>query len=193
MIGEVLIFLRDHLNAYLNAQSVLARGGDTGEDKIVFVDGDKMDSITFKLGAVSTLLINVEEDNTLRPADPFTVVSTDGTHRKAKPEIRMNLYVLFVARFKQYEQGLNYLSQIIQHFQTHRVLDQHNAPEMSDRIEQLNMELITLPFSEQNEMWNALRTTCHPSVLYKVKMIVFRDIDAAVMPGIKEKDLRMSP
>jgi len=193
MIGDVLIFLRDHLNAYLNAQSVLSPGGDTGEDKVVFVDGEKMDPITFKLGAVSTLLINVEEDNTLRPADPFTVVSADGTHHKAKPEIRMNLYVLFVARFKQYEQGLNYLSQIIQHFQTHRVLDQHNAPEISDRIEQLNMELITLPFSEQNEMWNALRTTYHPSVLYKVKMIVFRDIDATVMPGIKEKDLRMSP
>jgi len=50
-----------------------------------------------------------------------------------------------------------------------------------------------LPFSEQNEMWNALRTIYHPSVLYKVKMIVFRDIDAAVMPGIKEKDLRLSP
>jgi len=193
MIGEVLIFLRDHLNAHLNAQSVLTPGGDTGEDKVVFIDGDKMDPITFKLGAVSTLLINVEEDNTLRPADPFTVVSADGTHRKAKPEIRMNLYVLFVARFKQYEQGLSYLSQIIQHFQTHRVLNPHNAPEMSDRIEQLNMELITLPFSEQNEMWNALRTTYHPSVLYKVKMIVFRDIDAAVMPSIKEKDLRMSP
>jgi hypothetical protein len=193
MIGDVLIFLRDHLNGYLNAQSVMTPGGDTGEDKVVFVDGEKMDPITFKLGAVSTLLINVEEDNTLRPADPFAVVAADGTHRKAKPEIRMNLYVLFVARFKQYEQGLNYLSQIIQHFQTHRVLDQHNAPEMNDRIEQLNMELITLPFSEQNEMWNALRTTYHPSVLYKVKMIVFRDIDATVMPGIKEKDLRMSP
>jgi hypothetical protein len=193
MIGEVLVFLRDHLNAYLNASSVLTPGGDTGEDKVVFVDGEKMDPITFKLGAVSTLLINVEEDNTLRLSDPFTVVSADGSHRKAKPEIRMNLYVLFVARFKQYEQGLRYLSQIIQHFQTHRVLNQHNAPEMSDRIEQLNMELITLPFSEQNEMWNALRTTYHPSVLYKVKMIVFRDVDAAVMPEIKEKDLRMSP
>ena len=76
MIGDVLIFLRDHLNTYLNAKSVQAPGGDTGEDKVVFVDGEKMDPITF---------------------------------------------------------------------------------------------------------------------LYKVKMIVFRDIDAAVTPGIKEKDLRMSP
>jgi hypothetical protein len=64
---------------------------------------------------------------------------------------------------------------------------------MSQRIEQLIMELITLPFSEQNEMWNALRTTYHPSVLYKVKLVVFRDKDAAPMPEIREKDLRISP
>ncbi len=114
MIGDVLIFLRDHLNTYLNAKSVQAPGGDTGEDKVVFVDGEKMDPITFKLDAVSILLINVEEDNTLRPADPFMAMSADGTHHKANPEIRM-------------------------------------------------------------------------------KMIVFRDIDAAVTPGIKEKDFRMSP
>jgi hypothetical protein len=191
MIDKVLIFLRDHLNAYLNAISGLTPG-DSGEPKVVFIDGDKMDPITFKLGAVSALLINIEEENAIRPADPYSAVSADGTHRKAQPEIRMNLYVLFVARFKHYEQGLSYLSQIIQHFQTYRQLTHHNAPEMSDDIEQLIMELTTLPFSEQNEMWNALRTTYHPSVLYKVKMVVFRDEDIFTKPEIMKKDLRIS-
>lgn len=191
MINEVLIFLRDHLNAYLNAKSGLTPG-ESGEDKVVFVDGEKMDPITFKLGAVSALLINIEEENTLRPADLYTAVSANGTRRKVQPDVRMNLYVLFVARFKQYEQGLSYLSRIIQHFQNHRLLNHHNAPELSEKIEQLIVELITLPFSEQNEMWNSLRTTYHPSVLYKVKMVVFRDEDATTMTEIKESALRTS-
>jgi hypothetical protein len=192
MISEVLIFLRNHLDAYLKAKSGLT-AGDPGEPKVVFVDGEKMDPITFKLGAVSALLINIEEENTLRPADPYTRVAADGTRRKVNPDIRMSLYVLFVARFKQYEQGLRYLSQIIQHFQKHRVLNHQNAPELSEEIEQLIMELTALSFSEQNEMWNALRTTYHPSVLYKVKMVVFRDEDAITMTEIKEKSLRISP
>ncbi len=192
MLRDVLLFLKNHLNAYFQILS----GGTpeaTVEDKVVFIDGGNMDPITFQLGAVSALLINIEEENTLRTPDPYTRVSPDGTRQKVQPEIRLNLYVLFVARFQQYEDALRYLSLIIQYFQNHRVLNHQNAPELSDTIEQLVMELITLPFSEQNEVWNSLRATYHPSVLYKVKMVVFKDEDAVTMPTITEKILRISP
>jgi hypothetical protein len=35
-------------------------------------------------------------------------MAPDGTRYKIQPEIRLNLYVLFVARFKQYEDALHY-------------------------------------------------------------------------------------
>ncbi len=163
---------------------------ESEEDKVVFVDGEKMDPISFKLGAVSVLLINIEEENTLRAADPYVRVSAEGAFQRVQPEIRINLYVLFIARFKQYEQGLTYLSLIIKYFQNHRLLDHHNAPELSDKIDHLIIELITLPFSEQNEVWNSLRTTYYPSVLYKVKMLVFRDEDAVPTTEVQEKDIK---
>jgi hypothetical protein len=191
MIHDVLLFLRNHLNAYLRTQS----GGsldEMGEEKVVFLDGEKMDPVTFKLGAVSVLLINIQEDSTLRAPDLYTRVSPNGTRQQVQPEIKMNLYVLFVARFKQYEDALRYLSLIIHYFQHHRVLTHQNAPELSDDIEQLIMELSTLSFAEQNEVWNALRTTYHPSVLYKVKMVVFRDEAAMEAPKVEEKALRIS-
>ena len=191
MISEVLIFLKNHLNAHLNVSSVLSSGEST-EDRVVFLDGEKMDPVTFKLGAISALLINVEQENTLRSPDPYTAVSADGTQRKVQPDIRLNLYVLFVARFKQYEQGLSYLSRIIQHFQNHRVFDNHNAPELNENVERLVIELVTLPFSEQNELWNSLRTTYHPSVLYKVKMVTLRDEEAMPTAEIKESTLLIS-
>ena len=190
MISDTLVFLKNQLNTYLKSISGI-KPDESWEDKVVFLDGEKMDPVSFKLGAVTVLLVNLERENTLRAADPYTRTLVDGSLQKVRPEIRLNLYVLFVARFKQYEQGLSYLSAIIKYFQSHQLLNQQNAPELDESIEQLSIELITLPFSEQNEVWSALRTTYHPSVLYKVKMLVFRDEEAGAVSEVKEKILRV--
>jgi hypothetical protein len=192
MISESLIFLRDHLNEHLSAQAGPIVE-ESGEEKVVFLDGEKFDPISFKLGAVTTLLMNIEEERTLRAADPYVRITEDGARQRAQPDIRLNLYVLFVARFKKYEQGLSYLSRIIAHFQAHRVLDHETAPALSDRIDKLIMELMTLTLAEQNEVWNALRTTYHPSVLYRVKMIAFRDDAAPRTAEVQEKGISTAP
>ena len=192
MIGEALIFLKHHLNERLTAQAGGAPS-ESLEDKVVFVDGERMDPITFKLGAITTLLINVEEEKVLRDADPYARVDASGAPLRTQPTLRLNLYVLFVARFKQYEHGLDYLGRIIQHFQSHKILDHQSAPALDDRIAKLIMELQTLAFSEQNEVWNALRTTYHPSVLYRVKLVAFSDPDAARVPVIRSGVAGVSP
>lgn len=185
MISQVLVFLKQRLNDDLKAKSGwMPDEPSVGEDKVVFVDSEQMDPIIFKLGAVSLLLINVEEDNLSRAPDPYSRIAPDGTRQSVKPDIRLNLYVLFVARFKQYDISLSYLSFVIQFFQNHRVINSHDAPDLSERIEQLSIELITLPFAEQSEIWNALRTSYHPSVLYKVKTVVFSDEDIVPTPVI---------
>lgn len=191
MIREALTFLKDHLNGHLSAQSGLSLGEI--EDRVVFLDGEKIDPITFKLGAITCLMINVEEEKTLRAADPYVRVDANGTRQRVQPDIRINLYVLFVARFSQYEQGLSYLSRIIEHFQIHRVFDHNNSPELSERIERLILELQTQSFSEQNEIWNALRTTYHPSMLYRVRMLVLRDDIAAATPAVSDKEVAITP
>lgn len=191
MIRDALIFLKNHLNGHLSAQSGLSVGEI--EDRVVFLDGEKLDPISFKLGAITCLMINVEEERTLRAADPYVRVISDGTHQRVQPDIRINLYVLFIARFSQYEQGLSYLSRIIEHFQTHRVFDHTNSPELSTRIERLIMELTTQSFAEQNEIWNALRTTYHPSMLYRVRMLVVRDDAAVAKPAVGDKEMAVTP
>lgn len=191
MLNDVLVFLKNHLNTHLSS-AANATDAATAEEMVVFVDGEKIDPITFKLGAVTALLINVEEENTLRSPDPYLGITANGNKLKVNPEIRMNLFVLFVARFKQYELGLSYLSDIIRYFQNHRVFDHGSAPELSEDVDKLVLELVTLPFAEQNEIWNALRTTYLPSVLYKVKMVVFRDEDSRLSPEVSDKALRTS-
>ena len=189
MISEALVFLKNRLNTHLKS----SRSPDESqEEPVVFLDGQNMEPVTFKLGAVSVLLINIEEETTLRPPDRFQRSAPDGTSQKIQPDIRLNLYVLFVARYRQYEESLRYLSLIIRYFQQQRLFNHHNAPELGEDIEQLVLELITLPFSEQNEVWSSLRVTYLPSLLYKVKMVVFKDEAAISLPEVAEKRLRLA-
>jgi hypothetical protein len=177
VISDALVFLRKHLDDHLR----MVLGGSQDEpsgDKVVFVDGDQMDPISFKLGAVTVLLINLEEERVLRGPDLHVRRSADGHAQRVQPDIRLILHVLFVARFKQYEFAWRHLSKVIEHLQSVRVFDAGVAPELPAGIEKLVVELVTLNFAEQNEVWNALRTTHHPSVLYRVKLITFRDQQA---------------
>jgi hypothetical protein len=191
MIGEVLVFLRDRLNDYIQAMSG-APTPDAAEDQVLLIDGEKMDPIEFRLGAITALLINIEQETTQRNADPYRVTAADGTPQRVQPEVRLNLYVLFVSRYKVYEQGLDGLSKVIRCFQTHRVFDHDNAPALSANVEKLVLELVTLPLSEQNEIWSALRVSYHPSVLYRVRMIVFRDGAGTSVPQVGSMELRLS-
>lgn len=189
MISKVLVFLRKNIDEYLRSRIGNFPDTELSEDRISFIDGEKMDPPAFKLNAISLLLINIEEEKTLRNADPYTRNLSDGNKQQIQPAIRLNLYILFVAHFKNYEQNLSYLSFIIQFFQNHRLMDQHSFPDLDSSIRQLAIELVTLPFSEQNEIWSALRTAYHPSVLYKVKLVIFEDEDVMPATSITEKNL----
>ena len=189
MIDDVLVFLKNRLNGHLKTVQNL---DGSAEDQVVFLDGQKMDPLTFQLGAVTALLINVEEEHSLRSPDLYSQRAADGNHLRVQPEIRLNLFVLFVAHFKKYEDALRHLSYIIRYFQNRRLINHENTSDLSGKIDQVVMELITLPFSEQNEVWNALRATYHPSVLYKVKMVVFQDEAAETLPKVEKSTIKTS-
>jgi hypothetical protein len=183
MIDQALIFLKHQLNTYFK----IGHSADSSmEDQVVFLDGQAMEQLKFKLGAISLLLINLEEEHVLRMPDPYVRTTANGTLQRVHPDIRLNMMVLFVAHYKQYEDSLQALGRVIRYFQTHRVFEPQNAPELTDSIEKLVIELVTLPFSAQNEVWNSLRVTYHPSVLYKVKMIVFQDEEPVPSPEISQ-------
>ena len=183
MIDEALTFIKDHLNEHMRGSD-----GDSSEDRVVFVDGEKLDPITFRLNAISLLLVGMEEERTLKTPQPNMRMAPDGTPRRVEPDIRLMLYILFVARFKNYEQSLKNLSRVIQHFQRFPVFDAQNAPVLSPRVGRLVTEMVSLSFSELDQVWNALRTTYHPSVVYKVSMLIFRDEGVRPLPEITHAD-----
>lgn len=186
MIAETLNFLRRHLDERLRVELGGSQDDATG-DRVVFIDGDKLEPISFQLNAVTVLLINVEEERLLRSPDLYVRTNDDGTRQRVQPDIRLVLYVLFVARFKKYDAGWQHLSKILEHLQSNRVFDQASAPDLPPGMDRLILELVTLDFAAQNEVWNALRTTHHPSLLYRVKLLAYRDRRPAESQEIGEQ------
>ncbi|MFI3218235.1 MAG: DUF4255 domain-containing protein [Methylococcales bacterium] len=188
MIGDVLVLLKNRLNSYF--RTMVSETSGYGEDKVYFVDGEmKTDQNPFKLDAVSLLLFNIEQEKAFRQAEPYTRLSPDGVSKKTQPDIAFNLYILFAVRFKEYEQGLHYLSLIIKYFQSHNFLDHENTPELSDDIDHLVIELFNLTVSQQNELWGSLRTGYLPSVAYKVKAVIFRTEETIPQIDISESSI----
>jgi hypothetical protein len=188
MIDEVLIMLKEKLNDYFRRKAGIQ------EDKVAFLDGSKMDPISFPVNNVVPLLMNIEEERTLRPSQRYEGLIVDGIKTKKYPAISLSLLVLFVCRFSDYEQSMKFLSLILKFFQSHPVLNQYNTPSLNPDIEKLRIELMTLPLSQQNELWSSLRTTYLPSVLYKISLLVFQDDESFEVIGeTQEIQTRVSP
>lgn len=135
------------------------------------------------------MMINLEEETIMGRADRY-VHEQNGKNFPGFPEIRLNLYLLFVADLGTYETSMRMLSEVIRFFQARRILDARNVTQMPAGIERLSVELITLPFAEQNDIWNALRSAYKPSLLYKVNMLVFEAEEPSHQgPKIEEKTI----
>jgi hypothetical protein len=185
MIDSVAVFLREQLEGYFGSQTRASSPAEHGA-LVVFPDGEKLDASPFRLGTVTLLLINLAEEVGAHAPDRYLNVSQGGPAFRVQPGIAISMYVLVVANFKNYGQSLLYISMTIQFFLKHRVFCRETAPKLDRRIDRLVVEMTTLSLSEQNNLWSMLRVTYRPSVVYKIKMIVFEDHAPQALPVISE-------
>lgn len=179
VIGDALTLLKNQLDSHLLALSPESAGAGT-EAKVVFPDGDqKTDSASFKTGAITVLLYRIEQETALRQGDAYVRLSPQGVAQRVQPDISLNLYVLFVSKFKDYAQALQYLSQVVRFFQGNKVFNHQNTPGLDAGIAELALDFVSLTTQQENELWGLLRTGYLPSVAYKVRTLTFQDQDAA--------------
>jgi hypothetical protein len=197
MIGEALSFLAKDLSAFIKAKEVNFRDKnpaivsdfiDTKGDIIIYSD---------VLGQTETdnlvlSLINVEEETVGKSQQPY-LKHPDQTYDILNPDIKINCYVLISAvsnasrKFKddpsknefgstRYFNALQMLSYAIGFFQYKNVFDKKNSPSIPSSIEKIIMELVSPTFEQQNHLWASLGAKYLPSVIYKLRLIVFREI-----------------
>ena len=173
MLEHVLSFLKDQLNNYIQLKSA----GQNFE--VVFPQPRNQKAVSLQNDAITILLVNLEEDYTFRSGAAYErmLPQSQSSHSYKNPHLYLVLYVLFGSLFPDYSQSLEFLSVIIKFFQSHRLFTSQKFPELSSEIEKLTIELVNLPFTEQREVWAALGMSYVPSVIYKVRMVVFVDTD----------------
>ncbi len=181
MINDVFQGIREALLEHLQRVTSYSPT-EAMRELVMFPGADKIEAVDFKLGAVTMLLVNIEEDRRGRPADPYRRTVGDGTSVAVNAPIPLNLYILFVARFNDYLESLKYTGLITLFFQAHRIINRENLPNLSERIDSLTTELITTPITEDNHVWRLLNAAYHPSLLYRVKMLVVQDPHGTPLP-----------
>lgn len=186
MIDYVLNLLLEKLNGYFTYKA------GASQDVVAFIDSSQADGMYFPVNKIAPVLVNVEEDKLLRQADRFEDKTLNGLKTHLNPTICINLLVLFVCRFSDYKQSLMFLSLIIKFFQRNQLLDHNNTPDLSPEIDRVKIELVTMPVSQQNEIWSSLRATYIPSVSYKIGILVYQDDESfEIVPAIKETDINV--
>ncbi len=179
MIGDALEFLNERLYQHLllrnNDLDPLMKNDNLDRNIVSFMTFTDDQSVEFKKGQITPLLVNVEEEKILCPPN-VAHRTNDGRIIRMNPDIRLILNVLFVSKFGTYRNSMDYLAEVISFFQSNKVFEQQQTRKAGfPQVKKLVVELVTLPFSQQNEVWNALRSAYLPSVFYKISMVVFRD------------------
>jgi len=173
ILARALEFLRNQLKALPGFQEL-----PDGDLEYTSISNDKGEWNIGK-GKIALSLINIEEEKIFKAQLQQQLRNGDDV-QLANPEIRLNLYLLAAvnpgAGMDDYRDALNKLTRILEFFQAKNFFEKAENPSL-DPIEELIVELHTLSFEQQNQLWASLGTKYMPSVIYKVRLVVINRKD----------------
>jgi hypothetical protein len=195
MIGSALSYIRRRLDAHLRAVMGLAEDGSSAE-RVILVDGDKLDPFTLPQGTIGMLVANVQEEREFREADRYQRRIANGNGNQTErhhPDIHLEITLLFIANFKDYAHAWNQLSHLLFFFQEHPVFLAAEDKDLPEGIGRLANELCSQSLQQQNELWGALRAALRPSLLYRFRLLTVRGKTLDVQPiPIHRVDARLN-
>lgn len=179
MLDLALQFLVGELNAYLIART----NSDAVQVKMSKVV-DETGKYAFPDGSICAAIINIEEERVFKSQLPeYTYIN--GQQVTFEPELKLNLYVLFGANFKLYDQALKFLSYVLTYFQSHSSFKSEEYPALDPWIEKLIMELQSLSYEQVNQVWAFIGGKQLPSVIYRLRLIALQDsVQSGIGPPI---------
>jgi len=164
VIHHAISHLTSELNAYLQTRSGISSESRIVAASLFNLDGNVNDDAK---GKIVLSVVNVEEDRVYRNVELFAR-RPDGTSELVKPEVKVNLYVLFVANLSNYDESLKGLSHVISFFQSRSTFDYAEIPDLAARRGRIAFELFSMTFEQQNHLWGALGAKYMPSVMYQL-------------------------
>jgi len=192
MLSTTLSFLADEINGFIGNKDFRYRG------KTVAIVSDLVDAkgepvytklITEQGDNLVITLINIEEE-TVGKSQAATYRKPDESIELLNPDIKINAYIMItgvsnMTDAQRYLNSLRVLSYATGFFQYKNVFDKVNSPTLPDGVEKLIAEMVSLTFEQQNHIWGALGAKYQPSVMFKIRMLTYREIIN------KDSDLRI--
>jgi len=179
MIDVALKFLTDELSIFLHS-----RIGPSAPDVKLTKVADETGKYAFGEETVAVTVINIEEDRTFKSQLPEYTLK-DGQHIVTEPDIKINLYVMLAANFKQYNEALKCISYLLTFFQSHPSFTPDAFPALDTRIEKLTFELQSLGYDQINQVWTFLGAKHLPSLVYRMRLVIIKEeVTTGIQPPI---------
>lgn len=184
MIDQALDFLTKEINAYLVQKNEPVSG--TAPEIVLTNVAAEDGNWAIPPRTLGLSLINIEEDR-INKDQRSSFRNENGDIEHYNPEIKLNLYVLVSANFASgdaggsanttgvYGEGLKQLSYVISFFQGKNVFTTDNSPLLDAGIQKLIVELYSSSFEQQYNFWTVVGAKYLPSVLYRVRMLVYQE------------------
>lgn len=167
MIYECLNCLAEEMNAFFKSKLKIH------EDKVI------VSAIVNQNGSIAVqgenkvliTLVNIIRDTNMKREG----LSGAGLSLNTAKPICIQLYLMVSCYFSDanYPEALRFLSFIIGFLQEKNVFDHTNTPRMDKDLEKLIFEMESVEPERLNNIWSILGAKYMPSVLYKVRMIIY--------------------
>jgi len=171
MINKTLTYIKNYLAEKIGSYGEVNFGAMNRDGQIV--DSD-----------ILITLVHIEEERSVKSAEHYRYIKNENGEVtgvvNVNPEIRINLYVLISSRKEPYETALTLISKVIAIFQSKNAFRRSDFKDMSGvdmgEIESITLDLHPLTFEQNNSLWQTLGVTLMPSVLYKIRALVVKDV-----------------
>ncbi|SHO54754.1 DUF4255 domain-containing protein [Vibrio quintilis] len=174
MLDDCLNYLCERMNQSLRPAFDLA-------EELVVVSPPSGTETTGQVTTENRILVflsNLERDPFSKPG----LVPGGQTRQRvaltSKP-LYLTLSVVIAANFSgsnasgaNYSDGLKVLSHLLAFFHRNPVFHRQNAPDLPEDIEQIAMEMESIPGNELSHMWSMLGSKYLPSCVYRVRVAI---------------------
>lgn len=189
MLDSALLFFQEEVSNYIKIKT-----SGQKEEAVKFAEVQTSSELVLPGNAIALLMVNLEEERTFRSGAVQGTRLANDPNASGISMLCLNLHLMYLANFKDYIEGMKILSLVVRYFRSYRLFDRQQFPSLSPEIQQLSTELVNLTFMEQGELLRSLELAYRPSVLYKVRMLVYQDADIAdADTGAEIGDLRLAP
>ena len=171
MINTALQHILSELNIYFSLRSGSVADSAVVAGNLFDTDGSLNTATQNK---VVMSLVNIEQDAVYKPLESFKKLP-DGSSKRMKPEININLYLLFIANLSTYSEAMKSLTHIISFFQLNSYFNYTNINGLENQQGRISIDMFSMTFEQQNNLWGVLGAKYMPSIMYKVGMMEIRD------------------